>query len=163
VHETERLATQLENSMNGNAWYGPAFLEALRGVTAAQATARPIPGWKSIWEIALHAIVWNDVALRRLGGDIAEFEIGGPEDWPAPPGDEAGWQATIERLRTRNAMLAATTRTLDFERLDEPIVPKYSSCYQHLQGVVQHNAYHAGQVVALKRAMGLPAIAPAQP
>ena len=161
MQESQRLATQLENSVNGNAWHGPALLEVLEGVSAAVASARPIAGWKSIWELVLHVIVWEDVALRRLGGDEAAFEIGGPEDWPAPPaaGDDA-WRATLARVRATTAALAAAIRALPEARLDEPILPNYSTCYHHLHGVVQHNLYHAGEIVVLKRAQGLPAVAP---
>jgi uncharacterized damage-inducible protein DinB len=161
MRETERLALQLENSLNGNAWYGPALLEALRDVTPAIAASKPVPGWKSIWELVVHAIVWQGVARRRLVGESAEFEIGGPEDWPQPPppSDEA-WRADVERLRASVLGLAAAVRALPEPRLDEPIIPNYSTCYQHLHGVVQHNVYHAGQIVALKRMLGLPAVAP---
>ncbi len=163
MSETERIAVQLENSIAGPAWYGPALLEALGGVTSADASRRPIPGWKSIWELVLHVIAWQRVALRRLGGDKAELEIGGPEDWPTPPapGDRA-WEDAIARVRAANAELAAAVRALPAERLEQPIVPGYSTCYHHLQGVAQHNAYHAGQIVALKRALGLPAVLPRQ-
>ena len=161
MKETERLALQFENSVNGNAWSGPALLEVLGDVSPDKAAARPIAGWKSIWELLLHSIVWQGVVLRRLGGDPAEFEIGGPDDWPAPPAaSEAAWNVAMERLRTSSAALAAAIRALPEERLDEAILPKYSSRYHHLHGVVQHNLYHAGQIVALKRALGLPAIAP---
>jgi len=163
MKEPERLATQLENSLNGNAWHGPALLEVLGDLSPAVAAAKPVEGWKSIWEIVLHVIVWEGVALRRLGGEVAEFEIGGPEDWPAAPAASADvWRTTLERLRSTTAALAAAIRALPEDRFDEPILPKYSSCYQHLHGVVQHNLYHAGQVVVLKRAQGLPAVAPKQ-
>jgi uncharacterized damage-inducible protein DinB len=163
MKETERLADELENSLEGNAWHGPALLEVLGDVSWTIAVARPIAGWKSIWELVLHVIVWEGVALRRLGGDPAQFEIGGPEDWPAPSaaGDEA-WRATLDRLRSTTAALAAAVRALPEERLDQPILPAYSTCYHHLHGVVNHNLYHAGQIVVLKRALGLPAIAPKQ-
>ncbi|MGA2262460.1 MAG: hypothetical protein ABSH28_13620 [Acidobacteriota bacterium] len=35
--EVERIADQLQRSMEGNAWHGPALLEVLEGVTAEEA------------------------------------------------------------------------------------------------------------------------------
>jgi uncharacterized damage-inducible protein DinB len=163
MQETERLASQLENSVNGNAWHGPALLEVLAGLPADAAAAKPVTGWKSIWELVLHVVVWEGVALRRLSGDHAEFELGGPDDWPAPPAaTDAAWCLTLKRLRTTTTALATAIRALPQERLDEPILPKYSTCYHHLHWVVQHNLYHGGQIVVLKRALGLPAIAAKQ-
>ena len=42
--ELERIEEQLRRGLEGGAWHGPAVLELLAGVTAAQAHARPIPG-----------------------------------------------------------------------------------------------------------------------
>ncbi len=161
MKETERLAVQLENSVHGGAWHGPALLEVLADVAPPAAAATPIAGWKSVWELVLHVVVWQGVVLRRLGGDSAEFELGGPDDWPTPPPPtEQAWLAALERLRTSTTALAAAIRALPEERLDAPILPRFSTCYHHLHGVVQHNLYHAGQIVALKRALRLPAVAP---
>jgi uncharacterized damage-inducible protein DinB len=163
MKETERLALQLEHSVKGGAWHGPALLEVLGGMSPTQAATKPVSGWKSTWQLVLHIVVWQGVVLRRLSGDAAEFEIGGPDDWPpAPAPSDATWRATLDRLLTSTTALVAAVRALPEERLDEPILPKYSTCYHHLHGVVQHNLYHTGQIVVLKRALGLPAVAPQQ-
>ena len=161
MKETERLTLQLEHSLNGEAWHGPALLELLAGVTPADAAAHPVAGWHSVWELVLHVIVWQDVARRRLAGEVPEFEIGGPEDWPpASDTSAAAWAGAIGRLRDATAALAAAIRALPEERLDQPILENYSTAYHTLHGVVQHNLYHAGQIVVLKRALGRPAVDP---
>lgn len=163
MNETERLALQLENSVKGGAWHGPALLEVLEGMSPTAAATKPVAGWKSTWQLVLHITVWQGVVLRRLSGDVAEFELSGPDDWPpAPAPSDAAWRATLDRLLTSTTALVAAIRSLPDERLDQPILPKYSTCYHHLHGVVQHNLYHTGQIVVLKRALGLPAVAPKQ-
>jgi len=47
--ELRRIEDQLQRSLEGNAWHGPAVLETLQGVTAEQAHAHPIAGAHSIW------------------------------------------------------------------------------------------------------------------
>ena len=162
MKESERIAVQLEHSLNGDARHGASLLELLHGVTPVQATAKPIKGWHSIWELVNHAIVWQDVARKRLEGESARFEIGGPEDWPPAtrPATAATWRASIKRLRASTAKLAAAIRKVADAQLDKPVRKNMSARYQTLHGVVQHNLYHAGQIAAVKRAQGLPAIAP---
>ena len=46
--ELERIGDQVRRGLEGGAWHGPAVLELLAGVTAAQAHARPIPGARGI-------------------------------------------------------------------------------------------------------------------
>ena len=162
MKETDRLADQLERSLEGEAWHGPALLELLRGVTPAEAMAKPISGVHSIGEIVPHLIVWQDVARRRLSGDPARFEIGGPQDWPPPPtATDVSWTSALDRLRASTDSLARAIRALPEARFDEPILEGFSTVYQTLHGVVQHNLYHAGQIAALKRALGRPAVEPA--
>jgi len=40
--EVERILDQFRRAFEGNAWHGPALLELLAGVGAADAAARPI-------------------------------------------------------------------------------------------------------------------------
>ncbi len=161
MKETERLATELECSLEGGAWHGPALLELLAAVTPDAAAKHPIAGWHSIWELVNHVVIWQDIGRRRLGGDAAQVEIGGIEDWPVPKdASAAGWAAAIQALRASNEALAAAIRAMPETRLDQPILENMSTAYHTLHGVVQHNLYHAGQIVALKRAIGLPAVDP---
>jgi hypothetical protein len=41
---------------------------------------------------------------------------------------------------------------LDDARLDEPIVPGFTTVYLQLHGTVQHDLYHGGQIMLLARA-----------
>src|SRR5262245_37753895 len=93
MSEVERILDQLKRAYEGNAWHGPSIREALEGVTAAQAHARPLGNAHSIWELVQHIAVWEDVGRRRLTGDRAQIAISSPEDWP-PAGDtdEAAWE-----------------------------------------------------------------------
>ena len=152
--EIERILDQLKRAYEGNAWHGPAVLEALAGVTAAQAHARPLANAHSIWELVQHIAVWEDVGRRRLTGDRAQIAISSPEDWP-PPEDtsEAAWDQVKAALdRGHQALVEAVARVSE-TRLDEPIFEGMSTVYVTLHGVIQHDLYHAGQIAILKKAI----------
>jgi uncharacterized damage-inducible protein DinB len=152
--EMERILDQLKRAFEGNAWHGPSVREALAGVTASQAHARPLANAHSIWELVQHVAVWEDVGHRRLAGDRAQIEISSPADWP-PANDtsEAAWeQAKAVLDRGHEALRAAITR-VDESRLDEPILEGMSTVYVTLHGVIQHDLYHAGQIAMLKKAL----------
>ena len=69
--EIERILDQLKRAYEGDAWHGPSVREALAGVTAQQAHARPLTNAHSIWELVHHIAVWENVGRRRLEGDRA--------------------------------------------------------------------------------------------
>lgn len=158
MSELNRIRDQFQRAFDGDPWHGPPVLALLDGVTAEQAAAHPIPGAHSIWELALHIGAWESACKRRLAGDPAQ--LGDNENWP-PVSDtsEAAWEKTKQNLITNHRELLQAIESADESRLDEPIIndpqTEYSSVYVTLHGGVQHDAYHAGQIAILKRALGL--------
>lgn len=156
VSEVDRIRDQFRRAFDGEAWHGPAVLALLDGVTAQQASAHPIPGAHSIWELTLHIAAWERACLRRLKGDPAQLTDA--EDWePINDTSDAAWEATKQELIDNHRELLDAISSVDESRLDESIykdsnVP-YSSVYVTLHGGVQHDLYHAGQIAMLKKAL----------
>ncbi|HEY5074803.1 MAG TPA: DinB family protein [Pyrinomonadaceae bacterium] len=152
--EIERILDQLRRAFEGNAWHGPSVREALAGVTAAQAHARPLAKAHSIWELVYHIAVWEGVGRRRLEGDRAPIDISSPEDWPpADDRSEAAWEQAKAALDRGHEALREAIARVPESRLDEPIFEGMSTVYVTLQGVIHHDLYHAGQIAMLKKAL----------
>ena len=150
--ELERIADQLKRAFEGNAWHGPSVMEVLNGVTAQQATTRVFSEAHTIWELALHIGAWENACLRRLQGERAE--LSDLEDWaPVTNPSEAEWEELKLILQRGNHSLREAVSRIEEGRLDEPIVPGMPSVYITVQGVVQHDLYHAGQIAILKKAL----------
>lgn len=153
MDEIARIRDQLLRAYRGEAWHGPSLREALAGVSAEMAAARPLEGAHGIWELVLHVAGWMEVVERRLAGEEAPEPARG--DWPAVERvDEAAWGEALETLdRAHRELLEALSR-VDARRLDEPVLPESgTSVYCTLHGVIQHNLYHAGQIALLKRGL----------
>ena len=152
----ERLIDQLRRSAEGDAWHGPSVREVLEGVTVEDASAHPIAGAHSIRELVLHMAAGIQLVLRRVGGDGRPLSP--EEDWPTPsePTEEA-WQRDVESLFALNQRLREAVATFPATHLDDPLVPDppYSAFTQFI-GLTQHDLYHAGQIVLLRRALGQP-------
>ena len=83
--ELAGIIDDLERGYDGDAWHGPPLRKVLDGVTAEAASARPIPGGHSIWEIVVHLSAWDDVVARRIEeGRAVEEPDGG--NFPAAAG-----------------------------------------------------------------------------
>jgi uncharacterized damage-inducible protein DinB len=143
---------QLQRAHAGPAWHGPSLREVLDGVDAARAAARPPGGGHSIWELVLHIAVWEDVARRRLEGDMTRPTDA--EDWPAVEDvGEGAWRAALTRLEQAHAALRVAIAALPEERMDEVLRDPGFSIAHLLHGVVQHDLYHAGQIALLRKAV----------
>jgi uncharacterized damage-inducible protein DinB len=152
--ELMRLDNQLRSTFEGEAWHGPSVLEALDGVSASQAAARPLDSVHSIWELVLHLRGTYELVLRRLGGDGRQLTA--TEDWPAvPEPTPESWRDAIAALKRLNDDLRRAVRNFSESQLDQPLVAEAPySAYTQFIGVTQHNLYHAGQIVLLKKPLG---------
>lgn len=151
--ESARLEEQLRNTFEGAAWHGPSVLESLEGVSAEQAAAHPIAGVHSIWELVLHLCGTYGLVLRRLRGDGRQLTES--EDWPLVPElSSENWSASLSMLKQLNEDLIQAVKNFPVEHLDLPLVPEASyTAYTQFIGVPQHNLYHAGQIVLLKKTL----------
>jgi uncharacterized damage-inducible protein DinB len=153
MSEIRRIDDQLFKMFEGEAWLGPSVLANLWGVDAKTAAARPIPDGHTIWELVLHMATWLDVPRLRL--ELGRNLSAGRENWPVVRDTgEAAWREARERLRQAYLDFRKLLAGLDDGRLEERAPAKDYTVYVMLHGVVQHLAYHSGQIALLRRAIG---------
>jgi uncharacterized damage-inducible protein DinB len=155
------LREQLRKGYSDDPWHGPDTASLLADVTAEEAAAHPVAGAHSVWEIVLHMIAWQNEARQRLGGK----QPGLPEegDWPEPEEiSAAAWRRDRARL---GESLDELSRTLagctdaDLERPGgtfsdrDPALGTGVTHRDMVNGLVQHNAYHSGQLALLRKAL----------
>ena len=154
MSEAARIADQLRRAFDGDAWHGDSLFEILKGVTAAQAAARPVTSAHTIWELVLHIAAWDGAALRRLGG--AKVDLADAENFPAVLDvSDPAWHKATALVRHVHVELVAAVAGLPDSRLFEVVPGKqgaHYTFYYMLHGVVQHELYHAGQIALLKKA-----------
>ena len=154
MSESTRLADQIRRAFEGDAWHGDSVLEILSDVKAATAAARPIKNAHSIWELVLHMAAWDDAVLRRSGGDVVN--LSDRENFP-PVVDtsEKAWRNALEHLKKTHGALVKTVAEFPDSRLPQQVQGKsaaYYTFFYMFAGIVQHELYHAGQIVMLKKA-----------
>ena len=155
--EIDRIVGELEREHSGDAWHGSPLRELLKGITCEVAAARPIRNVHSVWEIVLHMTAWKNEVRRRLSGAPA----GDPEegDWPEVPSPTAeAWDAAVERLEQAQRALVAAVKALPESKLHDPTNDERNraagtgvSYYVLLHSIVQHDAYHAGQIALVRK------------
>jgi uncharacterized damage-inducible protein DinB len=152
MNEVDRIADLLERTHQSGAWVDVSTREVLRSLSAAEASSYPVDGAHSAWEITLHIGAWHDVVRRRLQGEV--LDVSEEEDWPRP-GEvtEAKWTATLDELDRVHQELVAAVRGLGPEQLGETVPGKPFTIYTMLHGVTQHDSYHGGQLVLLRKTL----------
>ena len=113
----------------------------------------------SAWQLVEH--------MRRAQNDLLAFavnpqyvhEMSWPADyWPTHPApiDTAAWDTSLAAFRTDRDALKALIRDKSIDLF--ALVPTGKGPQTYLRTimlVIDHNAYHVGQLVAVRRALGL--------
>jgi uncharacterized damage-inducible protein DinB len=152
MNEVERITDQVAAGYRNGAWVNVSVRDLLLNLSPAEAAARPIVGAHSAWEIALHLAFWHDAVRRRLGGETVDYRP--EEDWPTPgePTD-ANWHAALEGLDEAHQALVNAVQTLNPDKLDQLVPGKSFTVYCMLHGIPQHDLYHGGQIMLLRKAI----------
>ena len=151
INLPDTLADQLKLASDGGAWHGPSLREALDGVTAAEAVQHPIPGAHSIWELVLHIRATCELVRRRTRGNSAQLTP--EEDWPlVPEATEENWKRDVAAAFEASTRLQNAVRAFPSDDLGQPLLPNppYTAFTQFI-GITQHDVYHAGQIVLLRK------------
>lgn len=157
MKEAERIVDQLVRAYGGDAWCGTNLRDAVKDLSATQAAQRPIDGAHSIHEMVLHCAAWMDAVRERVTRDYVRLPANG--DWQTvEDASEAAWRAALEKLEQKYLALLEAVKGLSDTQLNEKLGAERDrelgagvSRYVMLHGIVQHNLYHASQIVMLRK------------
>ena len=153
MSDVRRLSNFISRTVSGPMWHGPALSELLANVSADDAATHVIAGAHSIWEIVLHLAAWAEIARARLN-ETSNAEPHEDESWPPVTGQtKTDWQDAVNRLYTSYRLLAEDAANLELTKLQRTIPGRDHSAQEMLHGIIEHGAYHGGQIAMLKRAL----------
>ena len=133
------------------------FDKAVDGIPADKRGARPAGFEHSPWQLLEHMRLAQEDILEFCVNPNYRHNLKWPDDyWPglAPP-SEAAWNESIASFRrSREKVKALARETADLVAK----VPTGKSNHTYLRAILlvaDHAAYHVGQLVALRRALGI--------
>jgi uncharacterized damage-inducible protein DinB len=136
------------------AWHGPSVVQVLGEVSWQMANEKIMPNTHSIAELVYHITTWRIFVVKRLMGDT-EFDVTKALDWKTfPIFDEFEWEALqMELSLSQQELISALENKEDDEFLDEIVAGREYDFYTMLQGILQHDLYHIGQISIIKKGL----------
>ena len=137
----------------GKPWFGTGMEESLEPL-AEEDFHRPL-GHRTIAQLIGHIVAWRkDVVLRLRDLPREKIELDSPRDWPDY--SEKSKQEMLAELRETKDELIEALAAFDYSKLNEKVKPDYYYRYHHIiDGAVQHDVYHLGQINLLKSLLHL--------
>jgi uncharacterized damage-inducible protein DinB len=137
---------------NGDPWLGESFMGKLEDVTEKEAFTQPIHNVHSIAELVAHVIYWRSPIIKKLKGEKNYVgKMDSPENWLTLEELKAkGWTTLLEEFEQSQTELVALLRTAKPQFYLEDYKPGVS-WFTMVEGVVQHDVYHLGQLALVKK------------
>ncbi len=148
--EKERIISLFEKLYDGHPWIDVSIMDTLQKISAQQAVAKVLPNCNSIWEITNHMISWRENVLQRVQGKV----ITTPSDnyiKPITDTSQEAWMKTLEELKKTQKEWIGFLRRFNVEDFGTEYQPNGMTYYEHIHGIIQHDAYHLGQIVLLSK------------
>jgi uncharacterized damage-inducible protein DinB len=133
------------------------FEDAVAQMPTGRVGDRPEALPYSVWELVEH--------LRRAQRDILDYcrdpDYTAPDwpdgywpDAPAPPSDDA-WAEAVAGVQDDRDALCEMVRDESLDLYDTVPASDEHTYLREMLLVADHNAYHIGQIIAVRRALGL--------
>jgi uncharacterized damage-inducible protein DinB len=149
-NEINNIAKLFTDLQHGDCWIGINFKDALANVDIKTAIITGNNGGNSIWQLVNHIIYWRTITVIRLGGSLQTPPF---DDFMIP--DELSnnsWKQTLLDFEAAYHQLRSAILHFKAANLERPSPKKDQTYYELLMGCLQHDAYHLGQIVLLKKA-----------
>lgn len=152
----ELLIAQFNRCYAENGWF-VSVRNALDGVTAEQADWSPDGADNSIWETLTHVTYYNNAYLQRFKGIEFEYEISTNDESfkrsAFPSEDE--WKKVVDDfdavMKEFRDLLWSADETKFDQLVSDENPRKWSALIADINA---HNAYHAGQILLIRKLQG---------
>lgn len=148
MKENQRLKKLFKDHFDGAPWIDVQIRTSLEGMDPKDA-ARHIHGLNSVWQIVHHMTSWRETILQRIQG----------KHIPSPANNyfievkdtsSKAWSNTLKKLLLSQGKLMDHLSE-EIKGADEKPGNGSYTHYELLQGLLQHDAYHLGQIVLIRK------------
>lgn len=150
MKEPKRIAALFENLYSGSPWIDVTIKDTLATISAKDAAAHPLDKCNSIWQIVNHLISWRLNVLKRVNGEI----ISTPNNnyfKEVTDISDAAWKETLKKLEESQEKWLEFLKILKPDDFSNVYPNNQMDYYEHIHGIIQHDAYHLGQIVLLAK------------
>lgn len=146
------IIERLRDAYEGDPWFGRNVQSLLSEVDEKTAFVKP-EGQHSIVELVWHMITWKEFTVSRIRNDnkipMRYFET---SDWrQLDHSDSTLWKKGLQRLDEVHRELVNLVQQQTDELLDQTVSERTYDFRKLLNGIIEHDIYHAGQIAYIRK------------
>lgn len=147
-----QLIYNLKDAYDGEPWYGASLMDILNKTNLKTINLSIIDQY-SIAKVLKHIVTWRTFAIKMLEGET-EFDIkaNSEVDWTRQfvPNEEE-WLDLINEFKESQIRLIELVESLNDELLKKQIPNRKYNYYFLIEGILQHDIFHFGQIAMIHR------------
>ena len=150
--EVTAIIKNLDTTLSGQPWFGRAIYELIQEADESVVHKKPGQGLHSLNELIWHMQTWAAFTLAQLEEqsmeDLQAIEM---LDWRQLNAKEHTWKKGVKALKDCHQRIIKILSTKEDAFLKEMVPGRQYNFRFMLNGLIQHNIYHAGQIAQLNK------------
>src|SRR5215204_5421325 len=153
--QTQSIVKSFEDTLSGHPWFGRAVYEILGEAGEAKVYTKPNGTEHSMIDLLWHMNTWAEFALGSLENRSAEeMKAIEANDWREIDPKTHTWKKGMEQLKSTHGKIVEILSKKKDSFLSEIVPTRKFNFRFMLNGLIQHNIYHLGQVAYVKKMLG---------
>jgi uncharacterized damage-inducible protein DinB len=150
--EISSVILNFENVLNGHPWFGRSVYEILDETDSSKAFTRPNGTEHSLADLLWHMNTWADFTLKRIQKDDS-YDLTSAEelDWRIIDPQLHSWKKGVKEFKSLHALIIKELKKKEDTFLEEKVDYRNYNFRFLLNGLVQHDIYHLGQIAYLEK------------
>lgn len=154
--ETQYIIKSYESTLSGQPWFGRGVYEILGEIDESKTNQKPNADSHSLMDLVWHMNTWAEFTLgaleNRTPEQLKEIES---LDWRTIDPKVHTWKKGVDQLKATHSKIVELLKQKTDDGFLSEIVPNRQYNFRFLlNGLVQHNIYHLGQIAYIKKMLG---------
>jgi len=151
--ETQYIIKSFESTLGGQPWFGRGVYEMLGEIDESIVKMKPNDNSHSLLELLWHMCTWAEFVLANLEekskDDLSAIE---KNDWRNINPVLHSWKNGVNELKSIHSKIIESLSKKEDDSFLSDMVPTRQYNFRFmLNGLVQHNIYHLGQIAYIKK------------
>jgi uncharacterized damage-inducible protein DinB len=151
--ETQYIIKTFESTLSGQPWFGRGVYEMLGEIDESIVKMKPNNNSHSLLELLWHMNTWAEFTLATLEGrNVNDLQAIEKNDWRDIDPVAHSWRSGVAELRSIHSKIISLLSKKEDDSFLSDMVPTRQYNFRFmLNGLIQHNIYHLGQVAYVKK------------
>ena len=143
----------MKQVFEGDPWYGKSVMKIIADVDESTVYKKPTSGAHSAIDLLYHMINWEEFTLHQLEGSVqnpSRYEL---QDWREIEPQTHNWSEGVAAFSTLHNRIVEILTASGEDMLEKEVSYRNYNMRVLLDGLIDHNIYHAGQLAFLQKTL----------